>query len=77
MPPLDYLRVHRLKQDFPAAKFVLNGGITTLSLADQLWIAVDGVMLGRAAYHDPFLLAGVDRAYLATLRRRPRAKRLC
>ena len=34
VPPLDYLRVHQLKQDFPAAKFVLNGGITTLSLAD-------------------------------------------
>ena len=60
MPPLDYLRVHQLKRDFPAAKFVLNGGITTLSLADEHLEAVDGVMMGRAAYHDPYLLANVD-----------------
>ena len=60
VPPLDYVRVHQLKQDFPAAKFVLNGGITTLSLADEHLEAVDGVMMGRAAYHDPYLLANVD-----------------
>ena len=62
VPPLDYLRVHQLKQDFPAAKFVLNGGVTTLSLVDQHLEAVDGVMMGRAAYHDPYLLASVDQA---------------
>ena len=58
VPPLDYSCVHRLKQDFPAAEFVLNGGITTLSAAREHLDAVDGVMLGRAAYHDPYLLAG-------------------
>ncbi|MGH6611204.1 MAG: tRNA dihydrouridine(20/20a) synthase DusA [Burkholderiaceae bacterium] len=62
VPPLDYSRVHQLKRDFPAATFVLNGGITSLSRAQQDLKAVDGVMLGRAAYHDPYLLTTVDRS---------------
>jgi tRNA-dihydrouridine synthase A len=62
VPPLDYQRVHQLKQDFPAATFVLNGGITSLNSAGEHLEALDGVMLGRAAYHDPYLLANVDRA---------------
>jgi tRNA-dihydrouridine synthase A len=61
VPPLDYSRVLRLKHDFPSAEFVLNGGIGTLSAAREQLGAVDGVMLGRAAYHDPYLLADVDR----------------
>ena len=60
VPPLDYSCVHRLKRDFPTAEFILNGGITTLSSARGHLQATDGVMLGRAAYHDPFLLAEVD-----------------
>jgi tRNA-dihydrouridine synthase A len=60
VPPLDYSCVQRLKQDFPAAEFILNGGITTLGLAREHLDTTDGVMLGRAPYHDPFLLAGVD-----------------
>jgi tRNA-dihydrouridine synthase A len=60
VPPLDYLCVHRLKQDFPSAHFVLNGGIATLSSAREHLNAADGVMLGRSAYHDPYLLAAVD-----------------
>ena len=60
VPPLDYSRVHQLKADFPSAQFVLNGGIATLSAAREHLDSVDGVMLGRAAYHDPYLLAGVD-----------------
>ena len=60
VPPLDYSCVHRLQQDFPSAQFVLNGGIATLSAAREHLGAADGVMLGRAAYHDPYLLAGVD-----------------
>ena len=62
VPPLDYSRVLRLKQDFPSAEFVLNGGISSLSAAREHLGAVDGVMLGRAAYHDPYLLADADRA---------------
>ena len=61
VPPLDYSRVHQLKADFPSAQFVLNGGIATLSAAREHLDAADGVMLGRAAYHDPYLLAAVDR----------------
>jgi tRNA-dihydrouridine synthase A len=62
VPPLRYGVVHRLKRDFPAATFVLNGGIASLAQAQAELTHVDGVMLGRAAYHDPYLLAHVDRA---------------
>ena len=54
--------VHRLKRDFPVARFVLNGGLATLDEAMQRSDGLDGVMLGRAAYHDPYLLARVDSA---------------
>ena len=67
VPPLDYSRVHRLKADFPSAQFVLNGGIATLNAAREHLDAADGVMLGRAAYHDPYLLAGVDRSLFGDL----------
>ena len=61
VPPLDYARVHQLRRDFPAATFVLNGGIVSLPQAMQELAAVDGAMLGRAVYRDPYLLADVDR----------------
>ncbi len=60
VPPLRYATVHRLKRDFPSATFVLNGGLHTLAEARAQLAFVDGVMLGRAAYHDPYLLAQVD-----------------
>jgi tRNA-dihydrouridine synthase A len=53
VPPLKYDYVYRLKRDFPALEFVLNGGITK-DIPDP---NVDGIMLGRAAYHDPWVLA--------------------
>ena len=57
IPPLKYPYVYRLKQDFPQLEIVINGGITTRAqMAEQLQ-KVDGVMLGRAAYHDPWVLA--------------------
>jgi tRNA-dihydrouridine synthase A len=59
-PPLRYDVVGRLKTDFPALKFVLNGGITTLEQAEGHLREFDGVMLGRAAYENPYLLAQVD-----------------
>lgn len=61
VPPLDYERVYRLKRDFPALRVVLNGGIDTLDQAAIALKQVDGVMIGRAAYQRPWLLAGVDR----------------
>jgi tRNA-dihydrouridine synthase A len=60
VPPLRYAFVHRLRTDFPSATFVLNGGITSLAQAEAELGNVDAVMLGRAAYHDPYLLAAVD-----------------
>lgn len=60
VPPLDYGRVHRLKRARPTLPVVLNGGLRTLGEAKAQLAAVDGVMLGRAAYHDPELLLRVD-----------------
>lgn len=62
VPPLDYDRVKRLKARLPDVFVGINGGIGTLDEAEALLAAgLDGVMLGRAAYHDPGLLAAVDR----------------
>lgn len=61
VPPLQYDRVARLKQDFPGLEFILNGGILDLESAIGHLSEFDGVMLGRSAYHDPYLLADVDR----------------
>jgi tRNA-dihydrouridine synthase A len=60
VPPLRYEVVRRLKRDFPALAFVLNGGIADWDTAERELGHVDGVMLGRAAYHDPYLLAQAD-----------------
>jgi tRNA-dihydrouridine synthase A len=60
IPPLDYCLVERLKRDRPGLTIVLNGGIETLDDAQRHLVWADGVMLGRAAYHTPSLLAEVD-----------------
>ncbi|MFV0294777.1 MAG: tRNA dihydrouridine(20/20a) synthase DusA [Hyphomicrobiaceae bacterium] len=62
IPPLDYARVWRLKAAHPALTIVINGGITDLPSARAQLAHVDGVMLGRAAYQTPWILAGVDEA---------------
>jgi tRNA-dihydrouridine synthase A len=61
VPPLNYGRVHRLKADRPDLEVILNGGLVDLDAAAAQLPFVDGVMLGRAAYQDPWLLAEVDR----------------
>jgi tRNA-dihydrouridine synthase A len=61
VPPLDYDRVFRLKARRPDLEIVLNGGIESFANAEAQLPQVDGVMLGRAAYADPYLLAEVDR----------------
>jgi tRNA-dihydrouridine synthase A len=61
VPPLRYDVVRRLKQEFPSLTVVLNGGLTEWEGIERELAFVDGVMLGRAAYHDPYLLAEVDR----------------
>ena len=62
IPPLVYPTVYAIKRDFPALEIVLNGGIHSLADCREHLGHVDGVMLGRAAYHDPWMLAGVDSA---------------
>tara|TARA_R110002020_G_scaffold34066_26_gene103751 strand:- start:22849 stop:23805 length:957 start_codon:yes stop_codon:yes gene_type:complete len=61
IPPLDYDRVYRLKREFPNVFIGINGGIGNLNQALEHLNHVDGVMLGRAAYHNAALLADVDR----------------
>src|SRR5690606_5636204 len=61
-------RVYRLKRDFPALEIVINGGFTTLDASAAQVGRVDGVMLGRAAYDDPWLLAALDARLFAGLR---------
>jgi tRNA-dihydrouridine synthase A len=65
VPPLDYARAWRVKQGFPALTVVVNGGLRTVpEVAEQLEHA-DGVMLGREAYHNPYLLPALHRAIYA------------
>lgn len=63
IPPLHYERAYQLKQDFPALEIILNGGINSLDEATHHLAHVDGVMFGRAAYNNPYLLADVDRDF--------------
>lgn len=60
IPPLHYERVYRLKSDFPSLEIIINGGITSLEQAQVHLQKVDGVMIGREAYHNPYVLARVD-----------------
>src|SRR5581483_7687292 len=60
IPPLRYEHVHRLKRDFPQLEIVINGGFATHESIEAALGHVDGVMLGRLAYHDPFALARID-----------------
>ncbi len=62
VPPLDHALVHRQKRAFPAVPMVINGGITTVAESLDHLSAMDGVMLGRAAYQNPELLLEVDPA---------------
>lgn len=61
VPPLKYEVVHQLKRDFPSLQFVINGGFKTLGQVERELDALDGVMMGREAYTNPWLLADVDR----------------
>jgi len=60
IPPLDYHAVYRLKTDFPDLEIILNGGVTTLDQTLEHLQHIDGVMMGREAYHNPYILAEVD-----------------
>jgi tRNA-dihydrouridine synthase A len=60
IPPLDYERVYQLKRDYPHLTIAINGGITDLAQAKHHLQYVDGVMVGREAYQNPYILAQVD-----------------
>ncbi|MEQ8952717.1 MAG: tRNA dihydrouridine(20/20a) synthase DusA, partial [Gammaproteobacteria bacterium] len=60
IPPLNYERVYRLKQDFTDLEIVINGGIQDMQQIRNHLQFVDGVMIGREAYHNPWLLARID-----------------
>jgi tRNA-dihydrouridine synthase A len=60
VPPLRYTVVRQLKRDFPRLTFVLNGGLVAWDAIERELPFVDGVMLGRAAYHDPWILTQVE-----------------
>ncbi|KMY86147.1 tRNA dihydrouridine synthase A [Candidatus Paraburkholderia calva] len=66
IPPLKYYYAYRLKRDFPHLEISINGGIKTLDEVEEHLKHVDGVMLGREAYHNPFVLADVDARFYGT-----------
>ena len=65
VPPLDYDLVYRIKRERPNLSILVNGGIATLEQAEGHLAHVDGVMLGRAAYQNPVLLAEVDARFFS------------
>lgn len=71
VPPLDYDRVYRLKASRPDLTIIVNGGIGSLDEAEAHLAHVDGVMLGRAAYQTPYLLAEVDSRMFGEAREAP------
>ena len=61
VPPLNYERVYQLKRGYPELEIVLNGGVRALDQVDDILMQVDGVMIGRQAYHHPYFLAQLER----------------
>ncbi|MGB1868188.1 MAG: tRNA dihydrouridine(20/20a) synthase DusA, partial [Porticoccaceae bacterium] len=62
IPELNYDRVYQLKKDYPQLEIIINGGVTDLTQSQQHLQQLDGVMVGREAYTNPYLLATVDQA---------------
>ena len=60
IPPLMYDRVYKLKEDFPNLRFVLNGGVTTIEQIETHLNTVDGVMIGREVYQNPWILRQIE-----------------
>jgi len=63
IPPLNYDRVYQLKDEFPELNVIINGGIKTLDECETHLSRVDGIMMGREAYQNPFILALVDQRF--------------
>jgi tRNA-dihydrouridine synthase A len=66
IPPLNYARVYRLKREFPALTIIINGGIASVADVHEHLLHVDGVMLGRTAYHEPYRLAEIEHEIFGT-----------
>jgi tRNA-dihydrouridine synthase A len=66
IPPLNYARVYRLKREFPALTIIINGGIASVADVHEHLLHVDGVMLGRTAYHEPYRLAQIEHEIFGT-----------
>jgi tRNA-dihydrouridine synthase A len=62
IPPLDYGRAWRVKREFPQLDVIVNGGLRTVPQVTEQLLHADGVMLGREAYHNPYLLPALHRA---------------
>tara|TARA_Y100001935_G_scaffold223408_1_gene198781 strand:- start:16483 stop:17505 length:1023 start_codon:yes stop_codon:yes gene_type:complete len=60
IPPLNYNFVYKLKNDFPSINFIINGGLKSISEIKKQYEYVDGVMIGREAYHNPWIISEVD-----------------
>lgn len=63
IPPLRYDVVHLLKQTMPELEIIINGGICDLDTAENQLKYIDGIMMGREAYHNPYILAEVDQRF--------------
>ena len=61
IPPLKYDFVYKLKEDFPKEEIIINGGIGSAEEVKNHLKKTDGVMIGRAAYHTPYLLADIEK----------------
>ncbi len=67
IPPLNYQRVYRIKDEHPHLEIIINGGIVSLDQASEHLKQVDGVMIGREAYHNPYMLAAADQVIFGDL----------
>lgn len=65
IPPLEYEKVYQLKRDFPELEIVINGGISEYRQIDENLSKVDGVMIGRKAYNDPYYWKDLDNQFFA------------
>ncbi len=65
VPPLRYDVVKQIKRDFPHLNIIINGGISSIAQANELLTELDGVMIGREAYHNPYMLSAVDNSLYA------------
>jgi tRNA-dihydrouridine synthase A len=63
VPPLNYERVYQVKRDFPELEIIINGGLASIEQVDAVLGHVDGVMIGRQAYHQPYFLAELEQHF--------------